>query len=201
MKTFFIIFPIVLLISFTSAQTDPALTTPQDVVTSSQACNMVNCQIGHGICYMNVCHCATGFITFNENTAAPINSYCNYQQKSHMTAMLLEFFFPFGVGHFYAHNYTLGLIKLLLILSIICSLCCACCCAAGSAVHAANAEHAQTEADKNKQIEEGAKDCMKMGGMCICAGLLSICLGVWNLIDVFCYGFNIYTDGNGQPMI
>jgi hypothetical protein len=93
---------------------------PQMNITS-QICSYENCPFSQGLCYENKCLCAYGFKTLASNSEPQI--FCNYHQKSKMTAFLLEFFFPFGVGHYYAGRIYFAIAKLVFFIILFCNFC------------------------------------------------------------------------------
>src|SRR5436309_3311942 len=74
-----------------------------------KTCSFDNCPLFKGVCYEEICICTYGYITYIQENTPQI--YCNYAQKSRMTAFFLEFFFPFGAGHLYAGKTVLATIK------------------------------------------------------------------------------------------
>ena len=82
-------------------------------------CGIQKCDSIGGFCskYIN-CTCHKGY-----NTFIKINELkCNYKMYSKFKAGILEFFFGFGIGHFYSLRYSFGKFKLSLYLFFI--LCC-----------------------------------------------------------------------------
>ena len=80
-----------------------------------------NCPFNQGICVSNFCRCYEGYVTLNDVSLPPEKQiYCNYQQKSQYTPIILEIFLP-CIGHFVVGNYWIGLLKFSLILSFILS--------------------------------------------------------------------------------
>eukprot|EP01084_Bolivina_argentea_P039191 72448_1 len=79
---------------------------------------------GHGDCTYSgsgdelifaSCKCDNGFTTYPDPPTGD-QPYCNYPQKSQLTAFLLSWFLgAFGAGRFYVGDYVLGAIKLCLI--------------------------------------------------------------------------------------
>ena len=73
-----------------------------------------NCPYNQGICVGTSCECLDGYKNFFDPRLAQADQiYCNYKQKHHLIALVLEMFLP-GFGHFYTYHYWLGLIKLFL---------------------------------------------------------------------------------------
>ena len=146
------------------------------LANSTESCTNNNCPPFQGICYENTCHCNQGFETLIENNNAPI-IYCNYKLKSKFVAFFLELFFPFGAGHLYAENTLLAMIKFVSFSMILCT-----CCGVLFSI---------ALEDKNCGVK--------------CFGLLFLLMIVfWALfeaIDLVCYAFGIYRDGNGLPLI
>ena len=79
-------------------------------------CNKKNCPVTRGTCSSeNICVCFDGYMTTFEQP-----TYCDYEQYELLIFLLLEFFFSFGVGHFYVHRYFYGLIKFIAV-AILCA--------------------------------------------------------------------------------
>ena len=71
-----------------------------------------NCPYNQGICAGTTCECMAGYKTFFDPKLPQTEQiYCNYKQKNHMIALVLEVFLP-SVGHFYTDHYWLALLKL-----------------------------------------------------------------------------------------
>ena len=109
-------------------------------------CTMAACQPPNFCIDNSTCKCGEGFANFfptplpdggaffnvqnfnqtqrESNINAP---YCSYRQKNQFMAFLLEFLFPFGVGHFYAGRVTFGGYKLLCAFGPLAILCCTIC--------------------------------------------------------------------------
>ena len=78
-----------------------------------------NCPYNQGFCAGTTCECLDGYRTlFNPKLPQAEQIFCNYKQKHHIIALVLEVFLP-GFGHFYTAHYWLGLIKLALCLAFI----------------------------------------------------------------------------------
>ena len=140
----------------------------------NETCNPKNCPITQGACYENRCVCSYGFATLKVKDQPDIN--CNYQLKSRMTAFFLEFFFPIGLGHFYAEKYVLALIKFSLFLFFFSSICGELCCIK-----------------------------FRFHKLLICSAFaIVIDMSLWiilQFVDLVCYAFGFYKDGNGFRMI
>jgi hypothetical protein len=141
---------------------------------SGKNCSFQNCPLLQGVCFEDQCVCSYGFKTFIVKNEPEI--YCNYKQKSRMTAFFLEFFFPIGLGHLYAGKVTLGIIKCSLFCLFFLGLC-------------------------------GEIMCIRlnMNKFLLCSAftlLADMCLWiVLQIVDLICYAFGFYLDGNGLPMI
>jgi hypothetical protein len=150
-----------------------SLESPQ-INTTSQICSYENCPFSQGVCYDNKCLCAYGFKTLSSASEPQIN--CNYHQKSKMTAFLLEFFFPFGLGHYYAGKFYFAIAKLVLFVFLFCNFC-------GELVC------------MNLRIFK----------LFICSTLFAIAFScMWltfQSIDLLCYLTGLYNDGYGISMI
>ena len=91
------------------------------IQTVSSTCNPSNCPALRGLCSNNYCVCEEGFATVNNKYIKNNGIFCNYILKSRYIAFILEFFFPFGAGHFYSGKTTLAFIKLGLFVTMILS--------------------------------------------------------------------------------
>ena len=139
-------------------------------------CNEGNCPATRGICSNNQCICNEKYITINNKDFRGNGIFCNYELKSRFIAFLLEFFFPFGVGHFYSGKIYLATAKLSLFVILICSCCCVLCCFPGKDLNVCSIS------------------------MCIIVVLCIISLIVMEIFDLVSYGLGIYNDGNGIEM-
>ena len=139
-------------------------------------CNEGNCPSTRGMCSNNQCICNEKYITINNKDFRSNGIFCNYELKSRFIAFLLEFFFPFGVGHFYSGKIYLATIKLSLFVILICSCCCVLCCFPGKDLNVCSIS------------------------MCIMVVLCIISLIVMEIFDLVSYGLGIYNDGNGIEM-
>lgn len=77
-----------------------------------------NCPYNQGICETpNFCKCNEGFETLIDETLLPGEQvYCNYEQISQYTPLILEIFLP-SIGHFVVGNYWVGIGKFILFIS------------------------------------------------------------------------------------
>ena len=146
------------------------------IKSTNSNCNEMNCLPTRGMCSNNQCICNENYITTDNKVLENHGLFCNYELKARFIAFLLEFFFPFGVGHFYSGKIYLAIIKLGLFAIMICSCCCVLCCVVGK--------------------EAGALSFT----ICIIIVLSIIVLVVMEIFDLIGYGLGIYTDGNGYQM-
>ena len=146
--------------------------------TVSSACDSLNCPPLRGLCSNNICVCQEGFATVNNYYIKNNGIFCNYSLKSRFIAFALEFFFPFGAGHFYSGKTILACIKLgffvLLIFSSICALC------------------------LNAMNESSSKTGTIILTLIILISILGIIL--MQIFDLIAYGAGIYSDGNGVAL-
>jgi hypothetical protein len=70
-------------------------------------CGVEVCPIETSICYIHQCLCDKFHSSLKDDFIL-----CTYELKFVLVAILLEFFFPFGIGHFYALRYIYGYFKL-----------------------------------------------------------------------------------------
>ena len=75
-------------------------------------CNLDNCPPLSGFCSRDICICNRNYITINNKNIQSNGIFCNSPLKSRFVAFALEFFFPFGIGHFYSEKTILAVIKL-----------------------------------------------------------------------------------------
>lgn len=137
-------------------------------------CDFQNCPIGQGTCFENECVCAIGFVSLTNS-----ERQCTYEAKDHTIAFFLEFFLPFGAGHFYTLKYFTGFIKLALFL-FMCLFWCGDIC--GIRIRFAI----------NSKWD-------RIHISLVVINLLA--LVIMHLIDLICFGFNIYLDGNNVEML
>ncbi len=78
-------------------------------------CAQTNCSFPNMCVAEFVCKCGPGFANYFENSADQQNpnQYCPYGRKKQLISFLLEFFLP-PSGHFYAGQYLIAVLKLLL---------------------------------------------------------------------------------------
>ena len=159
-----------------------------------------NCPYNQGVCLGTSCECLDGFKTFFDPRLPLANQiYCNYKQKHHLIALVLEVFFP-GFGHFYTYHYWLGLIKLFLAVASMGS-----CYYLYHEVKIPSYIQAIKEAILNKILDT---DELKSGRGGL--SLTEIAQFLFNVtfhpfwifwaVDIYLYFSKIYTDGNGVPL-
>ena len=146
------------------------------IKSTNSACNSLNCPPLRGLCNGNICVCEESYITVNNDKVHNNGIFCNYHEKSRFIAFLLEFFFPFGVGHFYSGKTLLAVIKLGLFVILICMCCSVLGCVVGKAINA----------------------CSVI--ICLIVVLCIISLIVLQIFDLVSYGLGLYSDGNGVEM-
>ena len=141
----------------------------------SISCSPQNCPPLQGICYKNQCVCSKDFVTVNNQYIKNYGISCNYQTKNRFIAFLLEFFFPFGVGHLYAEKKYLAIIKFSFFLIFLFGYCGQLCCL-------------------QKPINKG---------IIFVSVIFLLDLLLWILMQIFdiiCYALGYYYDGNGVIM-
>ena len=146
------------------------------IKSTYSACNSLNCPPLRGICSNNICVCEENYKTVDNNAIKSNGVFCNYKLKSRFVAFLLEFIFPFGVGHFYSGKIILACIKLGLFVLLISMCCSVLICVSGKAVNA----------------------CSVI--ICLIVVLSIISIIVMEIFDLVSYGLGIYNDGNGIEM-
>ena len=141
----------------------------------SISCSPQNCPPLQGICYKNQCICSKDFVTVNNQYIKNYGVSCNYETKNRFIAFLLEFFFPFGVGHLYAEKKYLAMIKFSFFLIFLFGYCGQLCCL-------------------QKPINKG---------IVFVSIIFLLDILVWfsmQIFDIVCYALGYYYDGNGVIM-
>ena len=146
------------------------------IKTSLSVCNTDNCPPLRGLCNGNMCVCEENYQTVNNKYVHNNGIYCNYKLKSKFVAFLLEFFFPFGVGHFYSGKTYFAFIKIGLFVLMI-SMCCTVLCCSNV---------------------KGLNGCQFI--VCLILVLCIIGILVLQIFDLIGYALGIYNDGNGVEM-
>jgi len=144
----------------------------------------VNIFCGNSICHpiggrcinQTVCVCKDGYTTIDYSGN---HIYCNYKQASRIKAFLIEIFFGFGLGHFYAGRSGTGLFKLFCY-SIFWMSCC-------------------TSLYLIKKIREEpqAEDHPYVSLLFILSVIFKAGLVLWQIIDSVLFLLNYYRDGKG----
>ena len=146
------------------------------IKTSLSVCNLENCPPSRGLCNGNICVCEENFQTVNNKYVHNNGIFCNYKLKSRFVAFLLEFFFPFGVGHFYAGKTYFAVTKIGLFVLMI-SMCCTILCCV------------------NVKAINGCSFFISLVLVLCIIGIL-----VMQIFDLIGYALGIYNDGNGVEM-
>jgi len=151
-------------------------------------CSESNCNLPNTCIDDKTCKCAIEFAEYElnrpreENEAPAILEddlpYCNYKKRSKLIYFMMEFFFAFGFGHFYAKNIKMGILKLLLIFLP--------CLIIFLAVF--------------YLIESSRKSEQILGLMFVFIFIITCSFCVWWLVDIVMISFGHYTDGNGVPL-
>ena len=72
-------------------------------------CNLTSCNFPNICVNETICQCQKGYYDILKDTKR-----CNYEQKSKMKFIWLEYFFNLGIGHILSGNIIKGIIKLIL---------------------------------------------------------------------------------------
>ncbi len=143
----------------------------------------VNCPIEAGQCIANQCKCFDEFYSLNNNLH-PKNEtiFCEYRKMSRFGPLILEFFLP-TLGHFYAGKINLFIAKLFFIIFLLIGHCCG--------------------LTENRQNSDGtAKSLSTCNWILLILLIISaVILPFFHIIDLICYSFGFYRDGNGVPFI
>lgn len=143
-------------------------------------CGNYSCPSASGRCIglqSETCICLDTYATY------PKDSYvmCTYQRKFQLYTFLLELFITFGVGHFYAENYSIGVIKA--IFWIICYF----------------LFFFLRYINKKKEENSAITLFIALLGCIFCCGMI-----IWQIVDIIFIAVNRYEDGNGiglYPMV
>ena len=146
------------------------------IKSAYSVCNTVNCPPLRGICNADLCICEDGFTTVNNKYIKNNGIFCNYRLKYRFVAFLLEFFFPFGVGHFYSGKKILASIKLGLFVLMIFMCCAALCCVNVKAINS----------------------CSFVISLILILSLIGLI--IMEIFDLLFYAIGFYNDGNGIEM-
>jgi hypothetical protein len=145
-------------------------------------CNSKTCDERGGICIGDyICECKEDYTTLQ---SAVNFKFCNYQKKSKLYTALIEFFFGFGIGHFYAERKVNGYFKMIMFFF----LCYFSCCAVALGVKI-----------QGDQIRDNQNNTIVKFFFFIYLCILCI-MGIWQVFDVFMIGFGFYNDGNDIPL-
>ena len=140
-------------------------------------CNYLICPEGNGFCRADRCVCLPGYVTYNEKEEKN-KKFCNYKQKSVLTALILESIGLIGCGHLYAGRIFSGFFKIIIFYAIICF--------------------------GTQFVIELLKESSETDFAFYVKNAISIgCIGtplIWHFIDLYNFAFNKYLDGNGIPM-
>ena len=141
---------------------------------SQNVCNSQSCRLPFAYCRTpTICHCTKGYANYQESrTSSQFTLPCTYVQKKQLIAFALEFFFPLGVGHFYAKRITNGVLKLFFIILTPCLLLCV------------------NISGKNGGV-----------GTAALSTFYSVCTFAWFITDLILFGMNNYNDGNDVPLM
>ena len=141
-------------------------------------CNSLNCPPLRGLCSNNICVCEEGFTTVNNKYIKTNGIFCNYILKSRYIAFILEFFFPFGAGHFYSGKTIFASIKLGIFVAIIISFIALLC--------------------FNPKKRNGENTAALILSIILILCLLSLI--IFQIFDLIAYAAGIYSDGNGVSL-
>ena len=135
-----------------------------------------DCNGNKGNCVNSTCFCITGW------TVSPGSSIdCNYQQINQSYYFYLEFVFLYGLGHIYAGNYVLGIVKLVLFVFLI------------------------TQLTLIPICSKFVDDKCDNGCIRLLVGLFFLFFSMgffgWVLFDLIAIGNGFYYDGNGVPLV
>jgi hypothetical protein len=104
----------------TNAKQSYQFSNAKDNLSVIGTCTDTNCKDPYGHCLNSfTCLCSPGYAQDYNQPASQDSPICSYKLKTQAVFLMLEFFFWFGIGHFYAGRWLYGLLKLLYIAGII----------------------------------------------------------------------------------
>ena len=167
----------------------------------------------HGICFYDIykyvsedstnknfidCICDEGFITKDENDSIK----CCYEQKLQKYAILLEIL-PLGFGHYYSGRIINFVIKLIFqSIIILYMLFYSLCCQNFDKIRKYRGYELLSNDSKKNDYINNLKSKIDTGRMVtvaiyICTFIIMI---IWQCLDIFLFGLNVYTDGNSVKL-
>ena len=167
----------------------------------------------HGICFYDIykyvsedstnknfidCICDEGFITKDENDSIK----CCYEQKLQKYAILLEIL-PLGFGHYYSGRIINFVIKLIFqSIIILYMLFYSLCCQNFDKIRKYRGYELLSNDNKKNDYIKNLKSKIDTGRMVtvaiyICTFIIMI---IWQCLDIFLFGLNVYTDGNSVEL-
>lgn len=168
---------------------NPSYKSPNFAEAKNITCTKENCVYPNKCKDKHTCQCDISYAEFYLNKelkegeeridSKDIKEFCTYKRKSQLVYFLLEFILNIGAGHLYASNYTLGVIKMILVFlpCVLFSL----------------------------LICMGVMSSSKIADMAVfgyCLVVASVCaIVIWWLVDVILIAIGYYTDGNRVPLI
>ena len=173
-----------------------------------------NCPAGKGICRGNNCICLNNYWSIINKANPSSTIYCNYKRINHFFILIIEFFLP-SFGHLIAGKYYFFIIKFLLLFCfIICSLIGFFAFKRGETIENNNAQlwrPSREDVEENDnfdnsldeqlhQANRANKNINKRTYLLSFLSFISLILFLFmHLVDIFCYMFALYYDGNGVP--
>ena len=167
----------------------------------------------HGICFYDIykyvsedstnknfidCICDEGFMTKDENDSIK----CCYEQKLQKYAILLEIL-PLGFGHYYSGRIINFVIKLIFqSIIILYMLFYSLCCQNFDKIRKYRGYELLSNDSKKNDYINNLKSKIDTGRMVtvaiyICTFIIMI---IWQCLDIFLFGLNVYTDGNSVKL-
>ena len=142
-----------------------------------------NCPKENGKCIKNYCVCFEEFYSLkNKLNPEEDKIFCEYRKMSRFGPLILEFFLP-TLGHLYAGKMNLFFAKLFFIIFPLIGYFCG--------------------FMDNKPNPDGSAKIISTCNWILLILLIgsAIILPFFHIIDLICYSFGIYRDGNGVPFI
>lgn len=144
------------------------------IVCPSNQCGASLCSQLNGFCLNDIdCLCNKGFTSTGSDTK------CCYKQKKQIDAFLLELFISFGAGHFYIGRVDLGGAKVAVFLFLI--------------MINLFMKIGGNYLIKNSKLFKILRYAFIITGV--------LCYLVWQIVDFYYYGMNMYLDGNGVGLV
>lgn len=198
----FILIICIVILNFLPAEDLPCLS----VQRCKNASSNIECSI-HGKCFYDVmgyylsnktqsfqnCICDEGWTNLSIDDSVK----CCYHRKSQFSAFFLEIGIGFGLGHLYIGNSVTGLIKLISCVFLCCGGWIFACCMCYKKDLELIEEVKAIDEGKDEIIIKLRSHPLKYKIFNILVIFSAIAYVIWQIVDAFLFGLNIFKDSNG----